>query len=61
LRLATEERMRSANLSQEYLYNAAVLKQIGAQIEIPPPTGAMKPAAFTLDDTALLGHAKAFE
>jgi steroid delta-isomerase-like uncharacterized protein len=41
--------------------NAALLKQIGAQIEIPPPTGAMKPAAFTLDDTALLGHAKAFE
>ena len=36
--------------------NAALLKQIDAQIEIPPPTGAMKPAAFTLDDTALLGH-----
>jgi steroid delta-isomerase-like uncharacterized protein len=41
--------------------NASLLKQIGARVEIPPATGAMKPAAFTLDDPPLLGHGKAFE
>jgi hypothetical protein len=41
--------------------NASLLKQIGAQIEIPSPTGAMEPAAFTLDDAPLLGHGEAFE
>jgi len=41
--------------------NASLLKQIGAQIEIPLPTGAKKPAAFILDDTSLLGHGEAFE
>ena len=40
--------------------NASLLKQIGAKIEIPPPT-AMAPAAFTLDDAPLPGHGKAFE
>ena len=35
--------------------------KIGAEIEIPPPASPMKPAAFTLDDTPLLGHGKAFE
>jgi len=41
--------------------NASLLKQIGAEIEIPLPTGAKKPAAFILDDTSLLGHGEAFE
>jgi hypothetical protein len=41
--------------------NASLLKQIGAQIEIPLLTGAKKPAAFILDDTSLLGHGAAFE
>jgi steroid delta-isomerase-like uncharacterized protein len=41
--------------------NASLLEQIGAQTEIPPPTGAIKPAACTLDDAPLLGHGKAFE
>ena len=41
--------------------NSSLLKQIGAQIEIPRLTGAMEPAAFTLDDAPLLGHGKAFE
>jgi steroid delta-isomerase-like uncharacterized protein len=41
--------------------NASLLRQIGAQIETPPPAGAMKPAAFTLDDAPLVGHGKAFE
>jgi len=41
--------------------NASLLEQIGAQIEIPPATGAMEPAAFTLVDPPLLGHGKAFE
>jgi hypothetical protein len=40
---------------------ASLLAQIGAQIEIPPATGAMEPAAFTLVDPPLLGHGKAFE
>jgi steroid delta-isomerase-like uncharacterized protein len=44
-----------------FLDNASLLKQIGAQIEIPLPTGAKKPAAFILDDTSLLGHGEAFE
>jgi steroid delta-isomerase-like uncharacterized protein len=41
--------------------NVWLLKQIGAEIEIPAPTGAMKPAEFTLDDAPLLGHGEAFE
>src|SRR6516162_7592953 len=41
--------------------NASLLKQIGAQIEIPSPTGAKKPAALILDDSPLLGHGAAFE
>jgi steroid delta-isomerase-like uncharacterized protein len=41
--------------------NASLFEQIGAQIEIPPATGAMEPAAFTLVDPPLLGHGKAFE
>jgi hypothetical protein len=41
--------------------NASLLEQIGAQIEIPPATGAMEPAPFTLVDPPLLGHGKAFE
>ena len=41
--------------------NASLLKQIGAQIEIPSPTGAKKPAALILDDSPLLGHGEAFE
>jgi hypothetical protein len=41
--------------------NGSLLKQIGAQIEIPPSTGAMEPATFTLDDAPLLGHGTAFE
>ena len=41
--------------------NASLLKQIGAQIEIPTPAGPMKPAAFSLDDSPLVGHGKAFE
>jgi steroid delta-isomerase-like uncharacterized protein len=41
--------------------NASLLRQIGAQIETPPPAGAMKPATFTLVDAALVGHGKAFE
>jgi hypothetical protein len=32
-----------------------------AQIEIPPATGAIEPAVFTLVDPPLLGHGKAFE
>jgi hypothetical protein len=30
--------------------NASLLRQIGAEIEIPPPTSPMEAAAFTLDD-----------
>ena len=41
--------------------NASLLKQIGAQIEIPLPTGAKNPAAFILDNMPLLGHGEAFE
>jgi len=41
--------------------NASLLKQIGAQIEIPLPTETGKPGAFTLDDPPFLGHGKAFE
>ncbi len=41
--------------------NASLLKQIGAQIEVPSPTGANNPAAFTVDDTPFLGHSEAFE
>ncbi len=41
--------------------NASLLRQIGAQIETPPPAGAMKPAAFTLYDVPLVGHGEAFE
>jgi hypothetical protein len=41
--------------------NASLLKQIGAQIEIPPSADAGKHGAFTLEDPPLLGHGKAFE
>ena len=41
--------------------NASLLEQIGAQIGIPPATGAMEPAAFTLVDPPLFGHGEAFE
>jgi steroid delta-isomerase-like uncharacterized protein len=41
--------------------NASLLKQIGASIEIPPPSGTMKPATFTLDDKPLIGHGSKFE
>jgi steroid delta-isomerase-like uncharacterized protein len=41
--------------------NGSLLKQIGARIDIPPPSGEMKPASFTLDDTALIGHGSKFE
>ena len=44
-----------------FFNNAALLKQIDAQIEIPTPAGPMKPAAFSLDDSPLVGHGKAFE
>jgi hypothetical protein len=40
--------------------NASLLKQIGASIDIPPPTGPMKPAAFKLDDAPLIGHGEKF-
>jgi steroid delta-isomerase-like uncharacterized protein len=35
--------------------NASILKQIGAKIDIPPPSGSMKLATFTLDNTPLIG------
>ena len=41
--------------------NASLLKQIGAQIEIPLPTDTGKPGASTLDDPPFLGHGQAFE
>jgi steroid delta-isomerase-like uncharacterized protein len=41
--------------------NASLLKQIGASIDIPAPSGAMKPAAIALDDPPLIGHGKRFE
>jgi hypothetical protein len=41
--------------------NASLLKQIGASINIPPPSGPMKPAAFKLDDAPLIGHGEKFE
>jgi steroid delta-isomerase-like uncharacterized protein len=41
--------------------NFSLLKQIGATIDIPPPSGVMKPAVFTLDDTPLIGHGTPFE
>jgi len=40
---------------------ASPRKQIGASIDIPPPSGSMKPAAFKLDDAPLIGHGKKFE
>ena len=41
--------------------NASILRQIGAEIDIPPPSGSMKPATFTLDNTPLIGHGTEFE
>jgi hypothetical protein len=41
--------------------SASLLKQTGAEVEIPPPAGPMEPAAFTRDDAPLLGHDRAFE
>ena len=40
--------------------NASLLKQIGATINIPSPSGSMKPAEFKLDDPPLIGHGKEF-
>jgi hypothetical protein len=40
--------------------NASLLKQIGATINIPSPSGSMKPAEFNLDDPPLIGHGKQF-
>ena len=40
--------------------NASLLKQIGAAINIPSPSGAMKPAEINLDDPPLIGHGKEF-
>ena len=41
--------------------NASILKQIGAKIDIPPPSGSMKLATFTLNNTPLIGHGTEFE
>ena len=41
--------------------NASLLQQIGAKIDIPPPSGDMKPATFKLDDPPLIGHGEKFE
>ena len=41
--------------------NASLLQQIGAKIDIPPPSGDMKPATFKLDDPPLVGHGAKFE
>ena len=46
---------------QSFFDNASILKQIGAKIDIPPPSGSMKPATFTLDNTPLIGHGTEFE
>ncbi len=40
--------------------NASLLKQIGATINIPSPSGSMKPAEFNLDHPPLIGHGKEF-
>jgi len=40
--------------------DASLLKQIGTEVEIPPPAGPMEPAAFARDDAPLLGHGRAF-
>jgi hypothetical protein len=41
--------------------NASLLKQIGASIDIPSPSGPMSPAEFKLDDPPLIGHSEKFE
>jgi steroid delta-isomerase-like uncharacterized protein len=41
--------------------NASLLKQIGATIDVPAPSGSMKPAIFKLDDPPLVGHGTPFE
>jgi hypothetical protein len=41
--------------------NASLLKQIGASIDIPSPSGPMSPAEFKLDDLPLIGHSEKFE
>jgi steroid delta-isomerase-like uncharacterized protein len=41
--------------------NASLLKQIGATIDVPAPSGSMQPATFKLDDPPLLGHGTPFE
>jgi steroid delta-isomerase-like uncharacterized protein len=41
--------------------NVSLLQQIGAKIDIPRPSGDMKPATFTLDDPTLVGHGARFE
>jgi hypothetical protein len=40
--------------------NASLLKQIGATIDVPAPSGSMKPATFELDDPPLVGHGTSF-
>ena len=40
--------------------NASLLKQIGATINIPSPSGSMKRTEFNLDDPPLIGHGKEF-
>ena len=40
--------------------NASLLKQIGAAINIPSTSGAMKLAEINLDDPPLIGHGKEF-
>jgi len=41
--------------------NVSLLRQIGASIDIPPPSGDMKPAAFELHDPPMVGHGEKFE
>jgi len=41
--------------------NVSLLEQIGASIDIPPPSEPMKPATFKLDDPPSMGHGEKFE
>ena len=41
--------------------NGSLLKQIGADINIPTPSGSMTPASFTLNNEPLIGHGTKFE
>ena len=53
IRTATKLNPKSC-ASFEVRFCASILKQIGAEIDIPPPSGSMKPATFTLDNTPLI-------